>query len=275
MRPDVSEWMDGDPITTEQVRVLYEILGGNVTEEALEGFLIVCSRLVDEFGGHRTEDLAKIFMTESGPGKKILRTSLEHVCRWVKGLRGYISDYPVTIIPARPAFPLFKIINIHRLADRVYRVYDSRSEVRGKGALVRDFIMRTGKLPSVPKQIRPVRRSKPKFHWCSYECWPSPDETAKALQILPKWSNCKLRATLPTYDLRYSAYVAFSGDELDPSDKNLHFYKYFMELLTQDHPELPGGGLQIGVEGNPVVDALEEWDDSARKWKQIWTKPGC
>jgi hypothetical protein len=54
-----------DPITDDQVRVLFELLGGSVPEEELEGFLIVCSRLVDEFGGHRTRELADIFRTSN------------------------------------------------------------------------------------------------------------------------------------------------------------------------------------------------------------------
>jgi hypothetical protein len=53
--PDISRWdHDDDPITRDQVRVLYELLNDEVSELALEGFLIVASRLVDEFGGHRT-----------------------------------------------------------------------------------------------------------------------------------------------------------------------------------------------------------------------------
>jgi hypothetical protein len=50
--PNISRWdHDDDPITRDQVRVLYELLNGEVSELALEGFLIVASRLVDEFGG--------------------------------------------------------------------------------------------------------------------------------------------------------------------------------------------------------------------------------
>ena len=102
MRSDLLEWLDGDSVTTGQVQILREILGEEVSEEALEGFLVVCSRLVDESGGDRTSELAKIFKTESDTGKEVLRISLEHVCRWVKGLKGYLSDYPV-VIPTRPA----------------------------------------------------------------------------------------------------------------------------------------------------------------------------
>jgi hypothetical protein len=274
MRSDLAQWMKDDPITTEQVEVLHDILGDKVTEEALEGFLVVCSRLVNEFGEHRTAELRDIFKTDTATGREAFRVSLEHICRWVKGLTGYITDYPVKIIPPKPAFPLFKVINIHKVTDRVYRVFSSQSSftVRGKKEFVKDFVTRTGKLPPVPIQIHPVRRTKPTFHWCSYESWPDPETTRNALQILPEWSDCKLRAVLPTFEIRYSAYVAFSGDKQDPADERRRFYKYFFEINTQDHPSLAGGGLQIGVEGSPPVDLLEEWDDTTQKWKLTWEK---
>lgn len=267
---DISKWdREDDPITREQVAVLDDILAGQITEEALEGFLIVCSRFVDEFGNHRTGELVKIFKTESRAGKEVLRLSLEHVCRWVGGMEGYITRYPVTIIPPRPAFPLFKIINIHKLADCIYRVLDSKATIWKSQELIKDYVLRTGRLPAVPIQKQPVRRSKPMFHWCSYEAWETPDATKEALQILPEWSNCRLRATLPTYDLRYSAYVAFNGDRQDPENSKLRFYKYFYEPLAQDHPGLQGGGPQIGVEGSPLVEVLEEWNDDAQRWERL------
>ncbi|HEV7377904.1 MAG TPA: hypothetical protein VGN95_24700 [Pyrinomonadaceae bacterium] len=270
---DISKWdSTDDPITREQVALLDDILEGQVSEVALEGFLIVCSRFVDEVGNHRTDELVKIFKTESQAGKEALHLSLEHVCRWVGGMKGYVTNYPVEIKPPNPAFPLFKIINIHKIADRLYRVLDSKSPVFPAKGLIKGYVMRTDRLPAVPIQLEPVRRSKPQFHWCSYEAWETPDATKDALQILPEWSNCKLRATLPTYALKYSAYVAFNGDRNDPKDSRLGFYKYFYEPLAQDHSSLPGGGPQIGVEGRPLVDVLEEWDDGIQGWERLWVR---
>lgn len=270
--PDISKWdTNDDPITREQVEVLHDILDGQLTGEALEGFLVVSSRLVDEFGNHRTAELEKIFRTECPVGREALRLSLEHVCRWVGGIEGYVSRYPVTVIPPRPAFPLFKIIGIHKLADRIYRVLDSRATAYPTREPIKDYVTRTGRLPAVPRQRRPVRRSKPLFHWCSYEAWTSPDETRRALQILPEWSDCRLRVTLPTSHLKRSVYVAFNGDRHDPEDSRLRFYKYFYEPLAQDHLGMQGGGAQLGVEGSPPVSALEEWDDRLQRWETVQT----
>jgi hypothetical protein len=268
--PHLSGWTENDPVTLGQVQVLETMLDGEASNEALEGFLIVCSRFVDEFRDHRTSELARIFKTGSPVGKEALRLSLENVCRWVGGLRGYISRYPVTI--KRPAFPLFKIINIDRLSDRVYRILDSRPPKNPVKEHVKDYIVRTARLPPAPRQTRPVRRSKPLFHWCSYEHWNDPAVTAGALQILPEWSDCKLRATIPTVGVRSSAYVAFNGDRRDPEDDKLRFYKYFYEPLAVDHPNLPGGGIQIGVEGSPIVDILEEWDELKHSWSICWKR---
>jgi len=60
----LKQWYpEDDPITRDQVETLVLLLEGLLTEKALEGFLIICSRLVDEFGNHRTEELSKIFKT--------------------------------------------------------------------------------------------------------------------------------------------------------------------------------------------------------------------
>jgi hypothetical protein len=268
---DISKWDQGDdPITKEQVEWLNGIMAGELTEEALEGFLVVSSRLVDEFGNHRTAELEKIFRTQTPAGRGALRASLEHICRWIGGMKGYASRYPVTVIPPRPAFPLFKIIGIHHLADRIYRVLDSRAAVGPSRESIKDNVMRTGRLPAVPRQRHPVRRSKPLFHWCSYEAWASPDATRAALQILPEWSDCRLRATLPTSHLKHSVYVAFNADRHDPENSGLRFYKYFYEPLAQDHSALPGEGPQLGVEGGPVISSLEEWDDRLQRWEPVW-----
>ena len=59
-----------DPMLEEQIHVLVTLLGGPVSDAELEGFLIVCSRLVDEFGGHRTDELADVFRTYTAIGLK-------------------------------------------------------------------------------------------------------------------------------------------------------------------------------------------------------------
>jgi hypothetical protein len=259
-----------DPITDEQVRVLFTLLGRPVLDEELEGFLIVCSRLVDEFGGHRTHELADIFRTSTtSEGRDVLRQSLLYMNRWVGGLAGYESRFPVTIKPARPAFPLLKIVGIDRIAQTLFRVLDSHHAVGSPGEPVKQFITRTGRLPGVPRQVRPVRRSKPRFHWCSYSAWESPSATREALQILPKWSDCSLRVSIPAVHVSRSAFLTFNGDT-DPDNGPLKFVKYFYEPNAQDHESLPGGGLQIGVAGAPRVSVLEEWSERQHKWNIVW-----
>jgi hypothetical protein len=266
---------EDDPITWDQVETLRRLAGDLLTETALEGFLIVGSRLVDEFGRHRTGELSDIFRTHETEGRRALVRSLEHVNEWVGGMEAYVRLYPVTIIPPNPAFPQLKVLGIDTIADRLYRVMDSNALVRGTGELSKDYIRRTGKLPSVPIQAAPVLRSKPVYHWCSYEKWDNPDLTREALQILPEWGNdCRLRATILTSELTDSAFVAFNGDRYDPSDSRLRFYKYFFEPLAQDHPALAGGGIQVGLDGAPPVEVLEEWDDGSGSWKTLWRASG-
>ena len=67
--------------------------------------------------------------------------------------------------------------------------------------------------------------------------------------------------------------MAFNGDREDPSDSKLRFYKYFFEPLAQDHPALAGGGIQIGLEGAPLVETLEEWDELSKRWRTLWRAP--
>ena len=184
----------------------------------------------------------------------------------------YEELYPVTIIPPRPAFPQFKIVGIESLATNLYRVMGSNSKAYATEEPVKDYIRRTGRLPAVPRQRRPVRRTKPRYHWCSYEKREDPESTRNGLQILPKWSDCKLRVTVLASNVRRSAYVAFNGDRYDPSDKRLRFYKYYYEPLAQDHPPLSGGGAQIALEGEPLVDTLEQWDESDQKWQVVWAR---
>jgi hypothetical protein len=266
---------EDDPITRDQVMTLSRLVAGSLTEKALEGFLIVCSRLVDEFGHHRTTELSNVFRTHKPEGKCALIRSLEHVNEWVGGMDAYMRSYPVTIVPPNPAFPQLKILGIETLETRMYRVMDSNATVRGTSELTKDYVQRTGRLPEVPTQAVPVLRSKPVYHWCSYTRWDTPDLTREALQILPEWKNdCRLRATILTADVAESAFMAFNGDRYDPGDSNLRFYKYFFEPLAQDHPALAGGGIQIGLDGAPPVETLSEWDESSAEWKTLWQRGG-
>ena len=267
----LTKWYpEDDPLMREQVEVLISLMDGLLTEKAIEGFMIVCSRFVDEFGHHRTEELANIFRTNNTLGRQALLSSLEYMQEWVGGMDEYEKKYPVTVIPPKPAFPQFKIIGIENLSDRLFRVLDSGSTVYPTGEYTREYIDRTGRLPFVPRQRYPVRRSKPRYHWCSYSAWSDPESTRDALQILPEWSDCKLRVTVLTATVKRSAYVAFNGDREDPSNSALKFYKYYYEPLAQDHPPHIGGGAQIALEGAPLVYSMEQWDDRTQKWKLIY-----
>jgi len=95
------------------------------------------SRLVDEFGVRRTHELAGIFRTSTHEGQDVLRQSLRYMNRWVGGLAGYESRFPVTMVPARPAFPLFKIVGIDRIAPILFCVFDSHATVSGTGEPVK------------------------------------------------------------------------------------------------------------------------------------------
>jgi len=264
---------EDDPVSREQYDLLESLLGDRLTETAVEGFLIVSPRYVDEFGNHRTAELARVFDTDRAEGKQALLKSLEHLCRWVGGMEAYEREYPVEIVPARPAFPQFRILGIEALSPVLYRVLDSTRTVnRQDQEPLADFIIRTGRLPAVPKQLAPVRRDKADFHWCSYGAWATPLATQEALQILPKWSDCKLRATLKTAAIAQSAYVAFNGDRHRPpnGERELQFYNYFYEPIAQDHPGLPGGAVQIAVDGAPPVHTLELFDDRSMSWRVVY-----
>lgn len=265
---------EDDPITTDQAETLIQMLGELLTEKAFEGFVITCSRLVDEFGNHRTSELANVFRTAKPAGKRALVRSLEYVNEWVGGMEAYLRLYPVTIIPPNPAYPQLKILGIETIEPCLYRVMDSNAFVKDTNELTKDHIQRTGRLPEVPVQTVPVLRFKPIYHWCTYNKWDTPEATREALQILPEWqNNCCLRATIRTSNVAESAFMAFNGDRYDPSDSELRFYKYFFEPLAQDHPLLEGGGIQIGLEGAPPVNALEQWDEASGEWNTIWQAP--
>jgi len=101
-------------------------------------------------------------------------------------MEAYLRLYPVTVIPPNPAFPQLKIIGIETIETYLYRIMDSNAVVRGMSESTSAYIRRTERLPLVPIQAVPVLRSKPVYHWCSYEKWSSPDITRDALQIHPR-----------------------------------------------------------------------------------------
>jgi hypothetical protein len=264
----VAKWYpEDDPILAAQLKTLQVLLADvSLTAQALEGFLVVCSRFVDAFGHDRVAELADIFQTQHLGGRRALLQSLTYTYRWVGGMQGYLTDYPVSIKPQKPAFPQFKIIGIESVAPQLYRVLDSKRKVYGSNELVKDYIVRTGRLPPVPRQSRPVRRTKPRFHWCTYHQFNDPKSTQQALQILPQWSDCQLRALIPTNRVKRSAFVAFNGD----SNDKLCFHQYFYEPLAQDHPPLIGGGPQIGLQGSPVVTGLAQYNGTLCCWEPVF-----
>ncbi len=264
----VEQWYpnEDDPILDGQLQTLQDLLVDvDLTPQALEGFLVVCSRFVDEFGNDRIGELANIFHTQHITGRRALLRSLIYMNDWVGGMQGYLSKYPVSIKDKQPAYPLFKIIGIESVTDQLYRVLDATSTVHDSTELVKDHILRTGRLPPVPIQKWPVCRSKPIFHWCTYERWDDPQTTREALQILPQWSDCQLRATIPTNKVKESAFIAFNGDSHD----KWCFHQYFYEPLAQDHPPMVGGGPQIALEGSPVVECLEQWNTRLCRWELV------
>jgi hypothetical protein len=103
------------------------------------------------------------------------------------------------------------------------------------------------------------------LHWCTYYQWDDPESTRQALQILPKWSDCQLRATILTNTVKTSALMAFNGD----SDHEHCFHQYFYEPLAQDHPPQVGGGPQIALQGAPVVSCLEQWNQQLCCWERL------
>jgi len=262
--------LEEDPIIKEQIEVLYEILGDDIDDEIMQGFLIVCSRLVDNYGNHRTRELEKIFRTNTDDGKDCLKNSLKALSKSLGTYENYAFSYPVSIIPPNPIFPMLKMVGIENITKSVYRALDSKSKIRNSGELVEKYIMRTGKLPCAAPPKDPVLRSKPKFvHWCSYVKLPTPSDIQEGLQILPEWSDCKLRATIHSKNITDNTYMAYNGDRHDPNDKSLGFYGYFFELLTQDHPPLSGGEVQIKVFGEPMVAKLEKWCDKDNCWSMV------
>ena len=177
----------------------------------------------------------------------------------------FAARYPVTIVPPLPAYPLFPILDLASFQPEVYRILNS-----AKPEAVR-HIKATGRLPLIPRPGEPVLRKTPRGHWCAYERWATPDDTRRALQILPDWSDCAVRATLDARDLDGLAYVAYSVDPNDPVTKNLTFHGYYYEGVAQDHDDAPfeyeGDAVQICVFGEPAVRRLEEWDAARGEWR--------
>jgi hypothetical protein len=268
-----ADWLRDDPITQQQVRVFEQMIGSELSACAFEGFLIVASRLVTEWGEHRTEDFAVVFQTSTPTGRRVLRESLEDICLTTGGLSGFIDRWPVTINPSLPAYPMLRIAQYERVTPFLFRVMHSEQRMRDTGELIAEYIKRTGCLPRRPVYTEPVLREKPKLHWCSNEAPASPDAARERLQILPEWgNNCFLVATISVSSLPDSAFVAFNGDERDPTDPNLKFYKYFYEPLACDHPPLLGGGVQVGLDGSPPVDRLHVWDEDHSTWSELWRR---
>jgi hypothetical protein len=273
-----------DPLTGEQVATLRALLQDEWTDKARDGFLVTSGRFIDEMGNDRTGELRPLFLTDTAVGRKALRVSLETLFDSVGSLQQFETDYPIFINDpvhgSLGAFPQLPMIGVDTLHSALYRLFDSKAVVYGSPAqeLVRDFIVRTGSLPFVQPPAGLVLRQKPRMYWCSFERYESPSASRSALQILEKWnSDCRMRATLPTAGLEGQVFVAYSGVSEYPSylvsvaGAGHAFAGYNVELKAADHPDLPGGGLQVGVVGEPGVTLLEEWRDDQAAWVTIWT----
>lgn len=258
---------ENDPIHDEQLAAVEELVGRPLSPMEYEGFLIVSNRFVDRFGNSRIDNLAKVFDTHRIEGKKVLAASLEKVAGNLKSYENFAERYPVTVIPPRPAFPLFPIVGIENIRAAVYRILDSRSPSVQSIKAVR-------RLPLRELPVEPVLRASPHAHWCSYQKWNTPEETRQFLQILPEWSNCETRATLKTESIRDLTFVAYSQDPNDPETRGLRFHGYFFEGLTQDHDEYrySGDAVQICVYGEPPVEILEEWNPALKAWQIVFQR---
>lgn len=269
-----------DPLTAQQMSTLSALLQSEWTEKARDGFLVISGKFIDETGTDRTDELRPLFHTGTPQGRFSLRLSLEMLFDAVGSLERFEADYPVYINdPVHGSigvFPRLPIVGIRTLEPSVYRLFDSNAVVYKSTELVRDYIVRTGKLPMMQPPVNLILRKKAHMYWCSFGRYESPTASRAALQILEKWnSDCQMRATLPTAELERLAFVAYSGvSEYPPHLKNLSknppvFAGYNVELKVSDHPELPGGGLQIGVVGEPPVTLLEEWRNDENAWIEV------
>jgi hypothetical protein len=255
----------------EQLRILEGLVRRALSVAELEGFRIVYPRFIDRFGGTRLTELREIFRTELPEGRAALAASLRRVTETLGSYAEFADRYPVSIIPPQPAYPLFPIVDIASFQSSVYRV------LSGTNIQVLNQIRRTGRLPLIPYPLEPVLRTVPRGHWCCYEQWASPDETRQALQILPEWSDCRVRARLMTTDIEGLAFVAYSVDPNDPETRGLAFHGYFYEGLAQDHDDAPyeylGHAVQICVFGDPPIQSLEVWQPTSEVWEVTWSHP--
>ena len=258
--------MQDDPIEQEQRAALEGMLRRPLSAEENEGFLIVGSRFVDRFGASRIEDLAAIFAVETQAGRRALAASLAQVARQAGPYARFAAEHKVSVIPPVPAYPLFPILGIETLKPAVFRVLDRRNTA------MLDAIKSSGSLPLRPRPEGSVLHATPVAHWCAYEAFDTPQETARMLQIKPRWSDCAARATIATSALAGLAFVPYSLDPDDEHTRGLTFHGYFFEGRAQDHAE-DGFAVQIGVFGAPPIVKLEEWDTDASVWRQSWPPP--
>jgi hypothetical protein len=172
----------------EQLRIVEELVGRSLAPVEHEGFRIVYPRFIDRFGGTRLPELRNVFRSDLPAGRAALAASLRRVAMGLGSYDAFAARYPVTIIPPLPAYPLFPIADIATFQPCVYRVLSSTN------LPAMTHIRETGCLLPVPRPVEPVLRSVPRGHWCTYDAWSSPDETRRALQILPEWSDCRARS---------------------------------------------------------------------------------
>jgi hypothetical protein len=259
--------MATDPLYDEQLAIVEELLRRKLEPSEYEGFLIVSNRFVDRFGATRIGGLARVFETARREGREALAASLRKVAARIGSYERFAADYPVTIIPPLPAYPLFEVVGIETILDVVYRTLDS-------GSAAISHIKATGQLPERPLPREVVLRHTPKAHWCSYERWPDPQATLEALQIMPGWSDCEARATLRAAAVSGLAFVPYSDDPDDAGTKGLEFHGYFFEGITEDHGAtgLAGQAVQICVYGSPEVALLERWSAREGAWVQVWRR---
>jgi hypothetical protein len=248
-----------DPIHDEQLHMLETLLGRALETEEYEGFLIAGSRFVDRFGFSRIADLKDVFRTDTSAGRAALAASLCRIAQDAGPYERYAREHRVTVIPPRPAFPLFPIIGIETIVPRVFRILGSASADAAAAE-------RTGHLPLRPKPDAAVLHETVHAHWCAYESWASPEETAFALQIKPEWSDCRARAVILSRDIADLAFVPYSFDPDDEGTRGLTFHGYFFEGRAQDHAQ-DGFGVQIAVFGAPPIESLERWEDGG--WRTV------
>jgi hypothetical protein len=271
-----------DPLTAGQIATLKLLLQQEWSDKARDGFLIVSGRFIDETGTDRTEELRRLYRTDSPEGRRSLRRSLEALFDAAGSLERFGREFPVYINDPEHGslgvFPQLPILGISSLETKIYRLLDSKAAVYRSPTheLIREYIVRTAALPLMPRLEGLILRTKPPTYWCSFEKYASPTASREALQIREEWSDCRLRATLPTAALEGLAFVSYSGVKDYPSylinrSKNPPaFAGYNVEPIASDHPELPGGGLQIGIVGEPPVALLEQWQDDRDEWVVIW-----